>query len=259
MDNNENNNKKKALIHKDNNITLLKTKKSINMCTIKKSSLKFFKQKNNRKNYIELSKKIREKKIYKYNYIQKKLANNYKKNIKDFYCDNNSFSIHHESRKENASNSNNLNNNTRLPSPKDSVTIIPEKNNNMNKKSSLICIKNNKYNTIDYNSNNEIYQFFEKIKHFSSRSKFSNLSSIKYSTKTTRNINNILPSPRNSSANKNFNSYDTQKKDKSKTLLNDYNNNCFHNKNNTMCEMKINKDKKFNKNKLNKFSKQYNI
>ena len=264
VDNKLNNFLKSTLIHnKDNNMSLVKTNRSINniknMCTIKKNSIKFFKENNYKKGYIQLSKKIKDKKIYKYNFLKKKLIN--KKNIKDLSCDNNSFSIHYENRKDNYSHSNNLNNNTRLTSPKDSVTIIPEKNNNINRRTSLIYKKNIKYNTIDYNYN-KIYSFFDKLKNHSTR--FSNISSVKNSMNSTRNAYNILLTPKNSYSKINFLSCDNKieyqynNKENNKTLLNDYNNisNFFHKKD--ICEDKKNMIKKLNKNQIQKFNKPFN-
>ena len=270
VDNKLNNFLKSTLIHnKDNNMSLVKTNKSINniqnICTIKKNSIKFFKDNNYKKSYMQLSKKMKDKKIYKYNFLQKKLVNNNKQNIKDLSCDNNSFSIHYENRKDNYSHSNNLNNNTRLTSPKDSVTIIPEKNNNINRRTSLIYKKNIKYNTIDYNyNNNKIYSFFDKIKNPSARFNFSNISSVKNSMNSTRNVYNILLTPKNSYSKINFLSCDNKieyqynNKENNKTLLNDYNNisNFFHKKD--ICEDKKNMIKKFNKNQIQKFNKPFN-
>ena len=92
-----------------------------NIFSIKKNSLKFYKNNINKKD-----KKKEDKKIFKYKNSQKKLANKKKENIKDLGCDNDSFSIHYV--REKGTLSNNINHINDINYPNNSVIIIHEKN-----------------------------------------------------------------------------------------------------------------------------------
>ena len=141
----------------------LKNNRLNNICLIKKNTLKFCK---NRiaKTKEELSKRNKKmnKKLYRYNLLQKKIIGNNKNlNIKDLTCENNSFSIHVEKKKDNLSNlSNNINLQIikRFYSPKGSSTIIQEKKISLiDKRKGFIYKKKLNNNEFKYTCSSNLY------------------------------------------------------------------------------------------------------
>ena len=221
-----------------------------NICPIKKNSLQFLKGK------IIKDNKILDKKIYKYYFFQKKL-NNRISNIKDINCENNSFSIHYDKKKDNLNNNNNINLeiNHGIYSLKNSITIIQEKKSrNINKRNNLINIKNKRINNILNESKDNSLP--NKIKNSSSRINFSNILSPKNtSINSHQNKNIFLLTPKSSYTNIHFFKNEQQynvKIQNNKTLLNDYNNisNLFQKK--KINEKKYKKNRHFQRNQ-NKF------
>lgn len=219
-----------------------------NICQIKKNCLQFHKKKTTKKKEIFSKKnKISDKRIYKYNDLQKKI-NNKIQNIKDINCDNNSFSIHYEKKKENFSN---LNNN-----------IILQINNRLySSKNCLINKKKIKNGSLNNNAN-EIDDF-SKMKCASSGFFFTNvLSPQKTKINKSRNSKDFL-TPKScyskinyfsnfSNSSKIKNKYNIIKSN-NKSLLNDYNNisDLFHTKRGY-------EESKHKSKELNRFAK-YNL
>ena len=213
-----------------------------------------FRKKNKKKN----------KKICGRNYPQKKILYSKSKripNIKDMSCENNSFSIHLEKGKDNLSNLSNLSNlqiNNSLYSLQESITIIQEKNNLLNKRS-LLHKKKSKNNSLNYNYEFNLNEMdmFHKMKHSSSTYYFSNLLSPGNSIiNNNRYINKDFMTSKSSNSNINYlpNSPNNKKlymTPHNKSLLNNYNNisNFFNVK--KACQGKNN----YNMNKNNNFSK----
>ena len=217
-----------------------------NICSIKRNTIKFYENKKTKtKDKAPKKNKKKDKKICGSNCLQKKkIYRNRIPNIKDMSCENNSFSIHLEKRKDNSSILSNLSNlqiNNSLYSPQESITIIQEKNNLLNKRS-LLHKKKSKNNSLNYNYDynlNEI-DMFHKMKHSSSSYYFSNLLSPGNSIiNNNRYINKDFMTSRSSNSNINYlpNSSNNKKlymynklTPCNKSLLNNHNNisNFFH-------------------------------
>ena len=217
----------------------LKNNSASNICLIKKNTLKFCK---NRiiKAKEELSKryKKRNKKLYRYNLLQKKIIRNNKiPNIKDLTCENNSFSIHLEKKKDNLSNlSNNINLQIikRFYSPKGNSTIIQEKYLNLfDKRKGFIYKKKLNNNQID-NNYKEINDLFNKNQSSPSYNfYFSNTLTPQNSIlNISKNLNKDFSTLINYISNSTKNNFQYNRISNKKSLLNEYNNisDIFHTK-----------------------------